>query len=95
QAEGGGNPQTAHVLDIGLHLIKTYRGLGVGSRMLQYAVEWAGERGFKKLEASIFTLNQRSLGLFSRAGFNEEGTRRKQYRIGNEYIDEVITGKVL
>lgn len=95
QAEGGHSPQTAHILNVGLHLIKDYRGLGIGSQMLRYTSEWAKVQGFKKLEANIFTTDKRSLHVFSRAGFVEEGKGRKRIRIGNEYIDEVFMGKVL
>jgi RimJ/RimL family protein N-acetyltransferase len=95
QADGGENPRTAHILKVGLHLAGAYRGLGIGSQMLRYMEKWANEHSFKKLEASIFTTNKRSLHLFSRAGFQEEGTRRKRFWIGNEYIDEVLMGKVL
>lgn len=95
QMDGGRRPETAHILNIGLHLSPEYRGLGIGSRMLNYAGEWAKEHGFKKLEANIFTTNKRSLHLFERAGFVEEGTRQKRIRIGQKYIDEVLTGKIL
>ncbi len=95
QADEGDNPRTAHILKTGLHLAETYRGFGIGSQMLQYVDAWAKEHGFKKLEASIFTTNKRSLHLFSRAGFQEEGTRLKRFWLGNEYFDEVLMGKVL
>lgn len=95
QADGGQRPQTAHVLKVGLHLTEAYRGQGIGSEMLKYAVEWAEEHGFKKMEASIFTTNKRSLHLFGRAGFEEECKKRKQFRVGNEFIDEVCMGKLL
>jgi len=95
QADEGQNPQTGHILRVGLHLGQPYRGLGIGARMLLYTSEWAREHGFKKLEASIFTTNQRSLHLFSRAGFQEEGTRRKRFWVGNDYVDEVLMGKIL
>ncbi|MDA8236172.1 MAG: GNAT family N-acetyltransferase [Clostridia bacterium] len=95
QENEGQDPKTTHILNVGLHLTKAYRGLGIGSKMLQYAIDWARERGFRKLEANIFTVNSRSLKLFSNAGFVEEGTRRKQYRIGREFIDEVIVAKFL
>jgi RimJ/RimL family protein N-acetyltransferase len=95
QAYKGHIPQTAHILTIGLHLIESYRGQGIGSQMLQYAIEWAKERGFKKIETSIFTANKRSLHLFSKAGFREEGTRQKRIRVGNDFIDEVLLGKFL
>lgn len=95
QADGGQRPQTGHILKVGLHLTEAFRGQGVGSEMLKYAIEWAGEHGFKKLEASIFTTNKRSLHLFGRAGFEEECKKRKQFRVGNEFIDEVCMGKLL
>ncbi|HET6516448.1 MAG TPA: GNAT family protein [Thermodesulfovibrionales bacterium] len=95
QSDGGHRQQTAHILNIGLHLTKTYRGLGIGSEMLRYTVKWAVEHRFKKLEASIFTTNKRSLNLFGRAGFVEEATKRKQFRIGTDYIDEVIMAMFL
>ncbi len=95
QADDGDNPRTAHILKIGLHLAEEYRGLGIGSQMLQYVDAWAREHHFKKLETSIFTTNKRSLHLFDRAGFHEEGTRLKRFWVGNEYFDEVLMGKVL
>jgi len=95
QADAGRWESTAHILHIGLHLRESHRGLGIGSEMLAYAATWAIERGFKKLEASIFTGNKRSLRLFSRAGFTEEGTRKIRVRVDNNYLDEVLVGKIL
>lgn len=95
QASGGRHFKTAHVCEIGLHLIKPYREQGIGSKMLEYAIEWAKTHGYKKLDACIFTSNKRSLNLFRKFGFAVEGKRAKQFRIGNEYIDEVIMGKIV
>lgn len=95
QAHEGRREETAHILNVGLHLKETHRGIGIGSQMLGYVIDWARQRGFTKLEASIFTTNKSSLRLFSNAGFAEEGIRHKRIRIGREYIDEVLMGKVL
>ncbi len=95
QAGGGRREETAHILHVGLHLREAFRGLGIGSKMLGYAVKWAKEKGFRKLEASIFTMNRRSLKLFTKAGFREEGVRHQRIRMGKDYIDEVLIGKVL
>jgi len=51
--------------------------------MLNYAVDWAKKREFKKLEANIFTTNKKSLHLFERAGFVEEGTGRNGSGLAN------------
>jgi len=95
QADAGRRNETAHILHVGLHLREAYRGLGIGSKMLAYAVKWAKESGFRKLEASIFTTNRRSLKIFKKAGFREEGLRHQRIRMGRDYIDEVLLGKVL
>lgn len=63
--------------------------------MLEYTDEWAREHGFRKLEASVFTTNKRSLNLFRKSGFSQECTKVKRIRVGNEFIDEVCIGKWL
>jgi RimJ/RimL family protein N-acetyltransferase len=95
QADGGQRDETAHILHVGLHLREERRGLGIGSKVLSYAVNWAKEKGFRKMEASIFTPNRRSLHLFKKAGFKEEGIRKHRIRIGSDFIDEVLVGKIL
>jgi RimJ/RimL family protein N-acetyltransferase len=95
QADAGRWESTAHILHVGLHLKESYRGIGIGSEMLAYAEAWARERGFRKLEASIFTGNKRSLRLFNRAGFAEEGIRKIRVRVDKNYLDEVLVGKIL
>lgn len=95
QADGGKRAEKAHILNVGLHIREAYRGMGIGSLMLAYAIDWARETGFKKMEASIFTTNKRSIKLFSNAGFTQEGVRGHGIRIGAEYVDQVLMGKIL
>ena len=95
QADGGKRPETTHLLHLGLHLREAYRGLGIGTHLLEYAVTWAVEKGFKKLEANIFTTNKYSLGMFTKAGFAEEGVRKNRIQVGRELVNEVLMGKVL
>ena len=95
QADGGKRPETTHLLHLGLHLREEYRGQGIGTHLLDYAVAWAVEKGFKKLEANIFTTNKHSLGMFTKAGFVEEGVRKNRIQVGRELINEVLMGKLL
>ncbi len=95
QSDGGKRPETADCLNVGLHLKEEYRGMGIGSLMLEYATDWARERGFRKMEASIFTSNKRSIKLFSKAGFLQEGTKAHGIRIGAEYVEQVLMVKRL
>jgi RimJ/RimL family protein N-acetyltransferase len=87
--------KTAGVLHMGLHLREEFRGKGIGTQMLSYAIDWARERGFKKVRATIFTPDSRSIKLFSNAGFTEEGTRSHKIMIGSECVDKVVMTKSL
>jgi RimJ/RimL family protein N-acetyltransferase len=95
QADDGKRLETTHILHMGLHLREAFRGLGIGTHLLDYAITWAGEKGFKKLEANIFTTNKYSLGMFTKVGFVEEGVRKNRIQVGRELIDEVLMGKIL
>jgi RimJ/RimL family protein N-acetyltransferase len=95
QADGGRRPETAHILHVGLHIREAFRGIGIGPTLLDYTLAWAGEMGFKKLEANIFTTNKRSLSMFKKAGFVEEGVRKNRIQVGREFINEVLMGKLL
>jgi L-amino acid N-acyltransferase YncA len=95
QADAGKRSETAHIAHVGLHLREAFRGLGIGPKLLDYAIAWAREQGFKKLEANIFTTNKRSLGMFTKAGFVEEGVRKNRIQVGREFIDEVLLAKML
>lgn len=95
QAYEGRRAETAHILHVGLHLREAFRGIGIGSHLLDYAVAWAVEKGFKKMEANIFTTNKQSLGMFRKAGFTEEGVRKSRIQVGRELVDEVLMGKLL
>lgn len=95
QADDGKREETAGILHLGLHLREEFRGKGIGTQMLAYAIDWAKERGFKKIQATIFTPHSRSIKLFSNAGFTEEGVRKHKIMMGSEYVDKVIMTKGL
>lgn len=95
QFYGGRRPGTEHVLELGIHINEPHRGKGIGTRMLMYAEQWARLHDYKKITASIFTTNLRSLDLFKKAGFEQESIRQMHIRIGSSYIDEVCMVKVL
>ncbi len=95
QANEGRRPESSNAAHIGLHIREAYRGLGIGSRMLEYSIEWAHEHGFKMLDACIFTANMVSLNVFKKAGFTEECGKSRKIRFGKECIAEVYIVKCL
>lgn len=82
-------------LAVGLHIVRDWRGRGIGSAMLRYAMRWAKDHDYRRLEADIFTTNERSLHLFEKAGFREDACRRRSVQVGVRQINEVILAKSL
>jgi len=86
---------TAPALSVGVHIVRDWRGRGIGSALLRYAMRWAKEHDYRRLEADIFTTNERSVHLFEKAGFQEETCRRRSVQVGVQRISEVILTKSL
>jgi ribosomal protein S18 acetylase RimI-like enzyme len=73
-----------------------WRGRGVGSALVQAAIEWARGAGLHKLCLEVFPHNAAGIALYRRAGFAEEGRRVAQYRrASGELWDAIVMGRAL
>lgn len=76
--------------EIGLGVAKTWRGRGVGTRLVEAAVRWGCDHGVHKLAAEVFPHNQPTLRLFAKLGFEREGLRRSHYRRRDGALWDVV-----
>jgi RimJ/RimL family protein N-acetyltransferase len=84
------------VADIGMLIIVGWRGLGLGTRMLDAAIRWASAAGAHKMALEVWPHNSSALDLYRRAGFLVEGRKRRHYRRQNgEVWDAVLMGRSL
>ena len=89
------HPASAHVADVGLMVAVDARRQGVGTALLQAAVDWAREAGVRKLELHVFPWNEAAIALYDRFGFEREGFRKEHYRRGGEYVDAILMAYVV
>ncbi|KDE46180.1 phosphinothricin acetyltransferase [Geobacillus sp. CAMR12739] len=68
-----GRPAYRHTAEVSIYIAETHRGRGLGTKLLERAVERAPELGIKTLLGFIFAHNEPSLRLFSRFGFERWG----------------------
>src|SRR3984885_1502865 len=68
--------------EIGMAVDRDWRGRGVGSALLQAAIDWARGAGLHKLCLEVFPHNAAGIALYRRAGFAQAGRRVAQYRRG-------------
>ena len=77
-----------HVMMLGISVLPTAQGQGVGSAMMQalcdYADRWAG---VLRLELTVYTDNAVAMALYQKHGFEIEGTHRAYALRDGAYVD--------
>jgi ribosomal protein S18 acetylase RimI-like enzyme len=82
--------------EIGMAVAREWRGRGVGSALMEAAIDWARAQGLHKLSLGVFAHNAAGLALYRRYGFVEEGRRVKHYRRqSGELWDSIEMGLLL
>jgi ribosomal protein S18 acetylase RimI-like enzyme len=93
---GGTRKATKHAVTLGMSVSKAWRNLGVGSMLLQHAVEWAKENPFvSRIELNVFTENSAAIHLYSKFGFQIEGLRKESIFRNNKYNDDFVMALLL
>ena len=81
-------PRRKHVGGIGMAVHDDFQGQGVGTALLQAALDMADNwLNLQRLELTVFTDNEPAVHLYKKCGFEIEGTlRRHSFRAG-QYWD--------
>jgi RimJ/RimL family protein N-acetyltransferase len=87
--------KSRHVVDLGVGVSKEWRDRGVGTGMMNAAIQWAKRQAFEKLVLSVFVTNARAIHVFEKVGFVSTGIRYKQFKVKSEYVDEVFMERSL
>jgi putative acetyltransferase len=84
------------VADLGMIVDEQWRGRGVGSALLERAIQWARDAGAHKVALQMWPHNDRARVLYDKFGFVEEGRLVRHYRRRNgELWDAIVMGLVL
>ena len=88
---GGKRLAQRHSAGLGITLLKEYRGQGIGTILMERAIEWAkGTRVLTRIELEVYPHNARAIHLYEKCGFVVEGVRRNAYVKSGQYKDAVI-----
>ncbi len=81
------------VADIGMLVVESWRGRGIGKLLLESAMRWAANAGAHKMALEVWPHNEPAIALYQGAGFVEEGRKVRHYRRRNgELWDSVLMG---
>ena len=90
----GGFSRNRHVANLAIAVEASHRRHGVGELLIRAAAAWAMAEGVKRLELTVATENLGAISLYKAEGFIEEGTKRKSFRIGRNFVDELLMARI-
>lgn len=73
-----------------IYLLHRVQGTGLGRRLMNQAVEFARQKGSRRLLLGVYGRNDQAIAFYERFGFTRVGTRR--FRVGNNDYDDLIYG---
>ena len=86
-------PRWAHAVthcgSLGMGVLPTHRGQGIGKRLLQACIGKAWSKGITRIELEVRADNERAIRLYERMGFEHEALKRRAMRFDGVYFDAV------
>jgi ribosomal protein S18 acetylase RimI-like enzyme len=80
----------AHVGNLGMGVLASYRGQGLGRHLLTQTLVRARELGLERVELSVLHDNVAAYALYERLGFLVEGQRKHDWKHEGVYRDSLL-----
>ena len=86
-------PRTRHTGEFGITVLRDYWGKGVGTRLIEYMIKWAGESGaVRKINLRVREDNERGIRLYEGMGFVREGVVTREFCVGGRFYSSILMG---
>jgi ribosomal protein S18 acetylase RimI-like enzyme len=80
-----------HSAILGISVAREWRNKGIGSALMEHAIEWAKAKGaLRRIELYVFATNAKAIRLYERFGFTIEGRRKGAVRVGDRFVDDLL-----
>jgi len=89
------SPASAHRCVLGMGVRRDARRLGIASRLLAHATQWACEQGLKWLDLEVLSANEAAVALYRREDFQMQGGRPDLYLIDGVSLGEIWMARKL
>lgn len=88
-------PARAHAVELGISVVPSHRGRGIGTRLLQAGLRWARSRGLRRVELTVHSENEGAKRLYERVGFVVEGRHRSMFHKAGRFADAFSMALIL
>jgi len=90
------NPRRKHVANIGMAVSEAWQGKGIGSKLLEHALNLAENwLAIRRVELEVYTDNEAAIALYQKHGFVIEGTAKDYAFRDRRYVDVHLMAKVV
>lgn len=89
------SPRLSHRGILGMGVMRSYRGQGLGEQLLSRCLEQALRVGLEKVELVVNAENLAAIGLYKKMGFSQMGFVRHFRKLGDQYFDAIEMEKFL
>ena len=79
-----------HTAELGMGVIQGYRQIGIGTALMDYALQWAAEQGIEKVNLGLRASNERARALYRKCGFIQEGYRVRDIKDTHDHYDDSV-----
>ena len=79
-----------HTAELTVGVLDEYRGHGIGSHLLERGLSWAADHELEKVYQSVPASNEEAIAFLEHHGWRTEAIREDHYKIGDDYVDEVM-----
>lgn len=75
---------------IGMGIEKSFHNIGLGTALLNYAIDCAKKNGVHRLELTVRTFNDAGIALYEKVGFRKVGILKEAAFIDDQFHDEYL-----
>jgi RimJ/RimL family protein N-acetyltransferase len=82
--------RSPHIGEFGIGVLKEYRNLGIGNKMMQIFLRLGKKMGYKHLFLGVFINNKPAIKLYKKYGFKEVARLPKFFLHKGKYVDDIM-----
>lgn len=89
------NFRDKHALEVVIGIRQSYTGKQWGFKLLTEIEDWARSVEIRRLELSVMVTNNHAIALYSKHGYQIEGTKKNAVFLSSGFVDEYIMAKLI
>jgi L-amino acid N-acyltransferase YncA len=90
-----GRPVFSGTCELSYYFARTHRGRGLGTELINHAIDHAANSGFRLIVALILECNQRSVGVLTKCGFAISGRLPEAATIDGKHFDHLYLSRLV